>query len=150
MADKPTKTNMTEYIGVPLEELPHTNPPRSYGDIKPCYGEAEGAVLFTVPDIVLEMPELMDLWKTLVVTARENPLVEVDGNTIRRVMDGDEIDRQIRVKREQYLRARKYFHRVINREHEGDVWKHNASDYLTRENIEWDQAWVDENCTQEN
>ena len=77
--------------------------------------------------------------------AHENPLVEVDGNTIRRVMDGDEVNRQIRVKRDQYLRARKYFHRVINREHEGDVWKHNASDYLTRENIEWDAEWVKEN-----
>mgnify|MGYP007132517140 FL=1 len=116
-----------------------------YKDIGPSWGLPCGETLFTAPDLVLETPGLLDLWKTLVSAAHENPLVEVDGNTIRRVMDGDEVNRQIRVKRDQYLRARKYFHRVINREHEGDVWKHNASDYLTRENIEWDAEWVKEN-----
>ena len=145
MANEPDQTHMTDYIGVPLEELPLDNPPRQYKDIGPSWGLPCGETLFTAPDLVLETPGLLDLWKTLVPAAHENPLVEVDGNTIRRVMDGDEVNRQIRVKRDQYLRARKYFHRVINREHEGDVWKHNASDYLTRENIEWDAEWVKEN-----
>lgn len=145
MASKPEKTPMADYIGVPLEELPMNNPPRQYSDIGPFWSEPVGEELFTVPDLVLETPGLLDLWKTLVSAAQENPLVEVDGHTIRRVMDGDEIDRQIRVKRDKYMEARKYFYRVINREREGQVWRINASDYLTRENIEWDENWVEEN-----
>ena len=148
MADKPTKTSMTEYIGVPLEELPQTNPPRSYGDIKPRYGEAEGAVLFTVPDIVLETPELMDLWKTLVVAARENPLVEVDGHTIRRVMDGAEIDRQIAKQREKYSYDRDRLYMILNGDITESVYSFMVDDYISREGIEWDQAWVDEHYTQ--
>ena len=145
MANKPEKTPMADYIGVPLEELPLDNPPRQYKDLDPYWGGPTGETLFTAPNLVLETPGLLDLWKTLVSAAHENPLVEVDGHTIRRVMDGDEINRQIRVKRDKYLEGRKYFHRIINGEHMGKVWMHNASDYLTRENIEWDESWVEEN-----
>lgn len=145
MANKPDQTHMTDYIGVPLEELPMNNPPRQYADIETYWGGPTGETLFTAPDLVLETPGLLDLWKTLVSAARENPLVEVDGHTIRRVMDGDEINRQIRVKRDEYLQARKYFHRIINGQHEGKVWMHNTSTYLTCENIEWDAEWVEEN-----
>lgn len=145
MASKPEKTPMTDYIGVPLEELPMNNPPRQYSDIEPSWSEPTGAHLFSVPDLVLETPGLLDLWKTLVSAAQENPLVEVDGHTIRRVMDGDEINRQIRVKRDDYMAERRYFHRIVNGEHEGRVWMHNASTYVERENIEWDSDWVKEN-----
>ena len=145
MANKPEKTPMTDYIGVPLEELPMNNPPRQYSDIGPSWSAPVGEELFTVPDLVLETPGLLDLWKTLVSAAHENPLVEVDGHTIRRAMDGDEINRQIRVKRDEYMEARRYFYRIISGEHEGRVWVHNASTYFKRENIEWDSDWVEEN-----
>lgn len=145
MANKPEKTPMTDFIGVPLEELPMNNPPRQYSDIGPSWSEPVGEELFTVPDLVLETPGLLDLWKTLVSAAHENPLVEVDGHTIRRAMDGDEINRQIRVKRDEYMESRRYFYRIINGEHEGRVWVHNASTYFKRENIEWDSDWVEEN-----
>lgn len=145
MANKPEKTPMTDYIGVPLEELPVNNPPRQYADIEPHWGRPEGETLFTVPDLVLENPGLLDLWKTLVSAANENPLVEVDGHTIRRVMDGDEINRQIAKKHERYMYARREFHRLINGEKKGTVWMSSVSDYLERENIEWDAEWVEEN-----
>lgn len=145
MATKPDTTPMTDYIGVPLEELPMNNPPRQHADIEPYWGKPQGETLFTVPDMVLENPGLLDLWKTLVSAARENPLVEVDGDSIRRVMDGDEIDRQIAKKHEQYMDARREFHRVINKEKADRVWRSNVSDYLERENIEWDAEWVEEN-----
>lgn len=145
MANKPDQTHMTDYIGVPLEELPMNNPPRQYADIETYWGGPTGETLFTAPDLVLETPGLLDLWKTLVSAARENPLVEVDGHTIRRVMDGDEINRQIAKKHEQYMDARREFHRVINKEKADRVWRSNVSDYLDRENIEWDAEWVEEN-----
>lgn len=138
------KTPMTQFIGVPLDELPQTNPPRSYEDIGARWSKPEGAELFTAPDLVLENPDLLDLWKTLVTAARENPLVEVDGHTIRRVMDGEEIDRQIAEQREEYERARRTFHRYMNGEHRGDMYHFSVSDYISRENIEWDAEWVAE------
>lgn len=145
MANEPDQTHMTDYIGVPLEELPMNNPPRQYADIAPYWGSPKGETLFTVPDLVLENPGLLDLWKTLVSAAHENPLVEVDGESIRRVMDGDEIDRQIAKKRERYEDARRELHRILNKEKKGSVWQTNVSDYIDRENIKWDEEWVKEN-----
>lgn len=145
MANKPDQTTMTDYIGVPLEELPMNNPPRQYADIGPRWSTAEGEELFTAPDLVLETPGLLDLWKTLVTAAHENHLVEVDGNTIRRVLDGEEINRQIAKKREEYERQRHTFYRYINGEYTSTPYRYAVADYIARENIEWDEGWVEEN-----
>lgn len=145
MANKPDQTTMTDYIGVPLEELPMNNPPRQYADIGTRWSTAEGEELFTAPDLVLETPGLLDLWKTLVTAAHENHLVEVDGNTIRRVLDGEEINRQIAKKRKEYERQRHTFYRYINGEYTSNPCRYAVADYIARENIEWDEGWVEEN-----
>lgn len=145
MSKKPESTPMSEYAGAMLDELPNANPPRSYDDVKPYWGQVEGAQLFTVNQLVLETPELIDLWKTLVAAAHENPLAEVDGTTIRRVADGDEINRQIREKRARYDEEREAFHRLVNGEVKHHVYASSTGYYRERENIEWDAEWVEEN-----
>lgn len=145
MANKPEKTPMTDYIGVPLERLPKANPPRSYDDVKPYWGEVEGAQLFTVDELVLETPELLDLWKALVAAAHENPLAEVDGTIIRRVADGDEINRQIREKRARYDSEREAFHRLVNGEVKHSIYYSTYRHYMEQEDIDWDEDWVKEN-----
>lgn len=145
MSKKPESAPMSEYAGATLDELPKTNPPRSYDDVKPYWGQVEGAQLFTVNQLVLETPELLDLWKTLVAAAHENPLAEVDGTAIRRVADGDEINRQIREKRARYDKEREAFHRLVNGEVKYTVYPSTTSYYMERENIGWDEDWVQEN-----
>ena len=145
MSEKPESTLMSACAGATLDELPNANPPRSYDDVKPYWGKIEGAQLFTVDELVLETPELLDLWKVLVAAAHENPLVEVDGTTIRRVADGAEIDRQIREKRARYDEEREAFRRLVNGEVKYSVYAATTSYYRERENIEWDEDWVKAN-----
>ena len=145
MSKKLEPTPMSKYAGATLDELPNTNPPRAYDDVKPYWGKVEGAQLFTVSQLVLETPELIDLWKTLVAAAHENPLVEVEGTVIRRVADGAEIDRQIREKRARYDEERENFHRLVNGEVMHHVYASSTGYYRERENIEWDEDWVQAN-----
>ena len=143
MADK---TPMAEFIGVPLDQLPQTNPPREYRDISNyLYGRPEGQELFTAPDPVLENPDLLNLWKVLVTEAKKNDLVVVEGYVIRRAMDGEEIDRQIAEKRRRYEEERQKFHDILTGDFYTKPHSFHVSDYTERENIAWDQDWVDEN-----
>lgn len=138
------KTPMTQFIGVPLDELPQTNPPRSYEDIRPYWGEPEGERLFIASHSVFADPRLIDLWKTLVEEARKNPLVTVVGDTVRRVVDDEETQRQIDEKRKEYEKERRTFYRYMNGEHDGKHYLYSVRDYLDRENIEWDAEWAAE------
>lgn len=150
MSTTPEKTPMTEFIGVPFDELPQTNPPREYRDIGHyLYGRPEGQELFTAPDPVLENPDLLNLWKVLVTEAKKNDLVVVEGYVIRRAMDGAEIDRQIAEKRRKYEEERQKFHSIINGEYPHTPMSYSVDLYLNRESIAWDQNWVDENYQEE-
>lgn len=139
------KTPMAEFVGVPLDELPQTNPPREYRDLGHyLYGRPEGQELFTAPDPVLENPDLLNLWKVLVTEAKKNDLVVVEGHVIRRAMDGAEIDRQIAEKRRKYEEGRQKLHDILTGDYGTQPHSFYVSDYIERENIAWDQDWVDE------
>lgn len=138
------ETPMTAYLGVPLDKLPHTNPPRTAEDIRPSWGDPVGEQLFTVSDSVLADPRLIDLWKVLVQEVRKNPLVTVDGGTVRRVVDSEEVQRQIDEKRKEYEAERRTFARYVNGKHDGRHYRHLVSAYLKRENIAWDEEWAEE------
>ncbi len=132
---------MSQFRNAALKELPD-NPPMSFDDL--TRGEQQEKTVFNLADELADLPDVLDLWKTMVEAANALPGLRVNGGTIRAKNTPLMVKKKIEQAQIEYNKARYKFHRLMNGRETGEQYRFMYSSYLDWEEIEWDQDLADE------
>ena len=95
--------------------------------------------MFTLRDKFSDNPAVLDLWKAIVAAASDIPNLRVKGTRILEKNTAAVVEKKIEQAQKDYDLKRQQFYRLMNGKETGNMYSFFYSDYMNRENIEWDE-----------